>query len=45
MVEGDIIVMSVGEIRRLKIVQTAIDGHITQKAGSLMLGKLGTATK
>lgn len=38
MAEGDIIVMSVGEIRRLKIVQSAIDGHITQKAGSLMLG-------
>jgi transposase len=34
----DIIVMSMREIRRLKAVQSAIDGHITQKTVAAMLG-------
>jgi transposase len=34
----DMMVMSRREIRRLKVVQTAIDGHITQKAAASMLG-------
>ena len=34
----DIIVMSLGDIRRLKVVQSAIDRHITQKAAALMVG-------
>jgi transposase len=34
----DIIVMSIGEVRRLKIVQSAIDRHVTQKASASMLG-------
>jgi transposase len=34
----DIIVMSIGEVRRLKAVQSAIDGHVTQKTAGSMLG-------
>ena len=34
----DIIVMSIGEVRRLKVVQSAIDRHVTQKAAASMLG-------
>lgn len=34
----DIIVMSIGEVRRLKAVQSAIDGHVTQKTAASMLG-------
>ena len=33
----DIIVMSIGEVRRLKVVQSAIDRHVTQKAAASML--------
>lgn len=34
----DIIEMSLREVKRLKAVQEAIDGHITQKAAALMMG-------
>lgn len=34
----DIIVMSIGEVRRLKIVQSVLDRQITQKVASSMLG-------
>ena len=34
----DMIVMSIGEVRRLKAVQSAIDRHITQKTAATMLG-------
>jgi len=34
----DMIVMSVGEIRRLKAIQSAMDGHITQGTAAGMLG-------
>ena len=34
----DMIVMSIGEVRRLKAVQSAIDRHITQKTAASMLG-------
>jgi transposase len=34
----DMIVMSLGEVRRLKAVQTALDRHITQKVAASMLG-------
>lgn len=34
----DIIVMSIGEVRRLKAVQSAIDRHVTQKTAASMLG-------
>lgn len=34
----DIIEMSLKEVKRLKVVQEAIDRHITQKASALMLG-------
>jgi transposase len=37
MAERDIIIMSIREIRRLKAVQSAIDGHVTQKAVATML--------
>ena len=37
----DMIVMSVGEIRRLKAVQSAMDGHITQVTAAGMLGLSG----
>ena len=37
MAERDIIVMSIKEIRRLKAVQSAIDGHVTQKTVASML--------
>jgi transposase len=37
MVGRDIIVMSIREVRRLKAVQSAIDGHVTQKATAAML--------
>jgi transposase len=33
----DIVVMSIGEVRRLKVVQTAIDRHVTQIAAASML--------
>jgi len=33
----DIIVMSMREVRRLKALQTVIEGHITQKSAALML--------
>ncbi|MEK7851194.1 MAG: ISNCY family transposase [Deltaproteobacteria bacterium] len=38
MVRKDIIEMSLKEVKRLKVVQEAIDRHITQKASALMLG-------
>ena len=38
MTERDIIVMSIGEVRRLKAVQSAIDGHVTQKTAGAILG-------
>jgi transposase len=38
MVGRDIIVMSIGEVRRLKAVQSVIDRHVTQKAAGSMLG-------
>jgi transposase len=38
MTERDIIVMSIGEVRRLKAVQSAIDGHVTQKTVAAILG-------
>ncbi len=34
----DIIVMSLGEVRRLKAVQSALEGHITQRVAASMLG-------
>jgi hypothetical protein len=34
----DIIVMSVGEVRRLKTVQASIDGQVTQKTAAAILG-------
>jgi transposase len=34
----DIIVMSIREVRRLKAVQSAIDGHVTQREAATMLG-------
>ncbi|MDZ4184311.1 MAG: ISNCY family transposase [Desulfuromonadales bacterium] len=34
----DLIVMSIREVRRLKAVQTVIEGHITQKAAASLLG-------
>ena len=34
----DMIVMSIGEVRRLKAVQSAIDGHVTQRTAAAMLG-------
>jgi len=34
----DMMVMSIREIRRLKAVQSAIDGHVTQKMTATMLG-------
>lgn len=34
----DIITMSFGEVRRLKVVQSAIDSQTTQKSAALMLG-------
>lgn len=37
MAERDIIVMSVRELKRLKVVQEAIDRHITQKAAAELL--------
>ena len=33
-----IIIMSIREVRRLKAVQSAIDGHVTQKTTAAMLG-------
>ena len=38
MVGRDIIIMSIKEVKRLKTFQSAIDGHITQKAAAAMLG-------
>ena len=38
MAERDIIVMSIGDLRRLKAAQSAMDGHITQKTVAAMLG-------
>jgi transposase len=38
MTERDIIVMSIGEVRRLKAVQASIDGHVTQKTTAAILG-------
>jgi transposase len=38
MVGRDIIVMSIREVKRLKALQSAIDGHITQKVAAGMLG-------
>ena len=37
MTERDIIVMSIGEVRRLKAVQSTIDGHVTQKTVAAIL--------
>ena len=34
----DIIIMSIGEVRRLKSVQSVIDRHITQKTAATILG-------
>lgn len=38
MARKDIIEMSLKEVKRLKVIQEAIDRHITQKASALMLG-------
>jgi transposase len=38
MTERDIIVMRIGEVRRLKTVQSTIDGHVTQKTVAAILG-------
>lgn len=38
MTERDIIIMSIGEVRRLKAVQSTIDGHVTQKTVAAILG-------
>ncbi|MDD5167692.1 MAG: ISNCY family transposase [Syntrophales bacterium] len=38
MVREDMIVMSLGEVKRLKLVQSAIDGQMTQKSVATMLG-------
>ncbi len=38
MVGRDMIVMSIREVKRLKAVQSAIDGHITQKTAATLLG-------
>ena len=37
MARRDMIVMSLREVRRLKVVQSAIDGHITQKTAASMV--------
>lgn len=34
----DILVMSIGEVRRLKVVQSAIEGRVTQKVAAEMMG-------
>ena len=34
----DMLVMSIGELRRLKVVQSAIEGRMTQKAAAEMMG-------
>ncbi len=34
----DIIEMSLREVKRLKVIQEAIDGHITQKVAASMVG-------
>jgi hypothetical protein len=36
MVGRDMIVMSIREVRRLNAVQSAIDGHVTQKMTAAM---------
>jgi hypothetical protein len=38
MAERDVIVMSIREVKRLKLIQSAIDRQITQKSVSAMLG-------
>lgn len=38
MVGRDMLVMSLRELRRLKVLQSAIDRRTTQKAAALMLG-------
>jgi transposase len=38
MVGKDMIVMSMGEVKRLKVVQSAIERHITQKTAATMIG-------
>jgi transposase len=38
MTERDMIVMSIGEVRRLKAVESSIDGHVTQKTVAAILG-------
>jgi hypothetical protein len=38
MAEREIIVMSIGEVRRFKAVQASIDGHVTQKTAAAILG-------
>jgi hypothetical protein len=38
MARKDIIEMSLKEVKRLKVIQEAIDRHITQKASAVMLG-------
>ncbi len=38
MAERDIIVMSIGDVRRLKAVQASIDGYVTQKTAAAILG-------
>lgn len=35
----EMIVISIGEARRLKVVQSAIDGHTSQKGAAMMLGQ------
>ena len=36
MARKDIIVMSLRELKRLKVIQEAIDRHITQKAAAMI---------
>ncbi|MBI5971577.1 MAG: helix-turn-helix domain-containing protein, partial [Deltaproteobacteria bacterium] len=38
MAGGDIIYMSLKKLKRLKVMQEAIDGHITQKAAASVVG-------
>jgi transposase len=38
MAERDVIIMSMQEVRRLKAVQSSIDGHVTQKTVAAILG-------
>lgn len=38
MAERDIVVMSLGEVKRLKVIQSAIERRVTQKTAASMLG-------